>query len=127
MVSIAFPLFGLVEELWRRFCDFRFRLSRVPALLLAMSHTVCRHAPGSVPRGYGAVPPCRHGSGDRWGTPRKVPVGSCRWPGQERARLGPGFVHWVRVPPTCLWLLLVAARGLAWHWRPLLLLPKPIC
>src|SRR6266850_2244209 len=74
MVSIAFPLFGLVEELWRRFCDFRFRLSRVPALLLAMSHTVCRHALGSVPRGYGAAPPCRHGSGDRWDMPRKVPV-----------------------------------------------------
>src|SRR5438132_3687633 len=43
---------------------------------------------------------------------------------QRTSGLGPGFVHWVRVPPTCLWLLLVAARGLAWHWRPLLLLPK---
>jgi hypothetical protein len=54
----------------------RVRRSRVPVPQRAMSHRVCRRAHGSVPRGYGAVPPCRYGSGDRWGTPRKVPAGS---------------------------------------------------
>ena len=37
-----------------------------------------RLAPGSVQRGGDAARRCRHGSGDRWGTLGKVPVGSCR-------------------------------------------------
>jgi hypothetical protein len=40
------------------------RLSRVPAPLWAMWHTVYRHAPGSVRHGGGAALRCRHGSGD---------------------------------------------------------------
>jgi hypothetical protein len=55
-----------------------FTLSRVPTPLPAMSHTACRRAPGSVRRGDGAAPQSQYGSDDRWGTPRKVPVGSCR-------------------------------------------------
>src|SRR6516162_9483361 len=41
--------------------EFRFRLSCVPQ---AMSHTACRHAPGSVRHGDGAALRCRYGSGD---------------------------------------------------------------
>src|SRR5438094_787448 len=66
----------------------QLRLWRVSATLPAMSRTVCRHALGCVRHGYGAAPRCRHGWGDRWGTPRKVPVGSYRWPGRECARRG---------------------------------------
>jgi hypothetical protein len=58
--------------------DPEFRLPRVPARLRATSHTACRRAPRYVRHGYGAVPPCLRGSGDRLGTPCKVPVGSCR-------------------------------------------------
>jgi hypothetical protein len=56
----------------------------------AMLHTTCRHAPGSVRHEYGAALRCRHGLGDRWGMPGKVPAGSCRSPGPGCARL-----HWV--------------------------------
>ena len=64
--------------------DFWFRLS---TRLRAMPHTACRRAPGSVRHVDGASLRCRHGSGGRSGTPGKVPVGSCRWPGPRRARL----------------------------------------
>src|ERR1700736_2503880 len=62
-----------------RFHESLVRLSRVPAPLRSVSHKVCRRAPGSVPRGYGAVPPYRHGSGDRRDMLRIIPVGFCRW------------------------------------------------
>src|SRR5436190_4490481 len=39
--------------------------------------------------------------------------GFCRWPGQEHARPSLGSARCVHVPPTWLWLLLAAARGLA--------------
>ena len=84
-----------------------------------MSHTACRHAPGSVRRGDGAALRCRHGSADRSGTPGKVPVESCRWPGLGRDLLG--SVRWVGVPQICSWLLWAAARVLGWQWGPLLL------
>jgi hypothetical protein len=47
------------------------------AALRSKSHRVCPRARGSAPRGYGAVPPCRHGSGDRWDMLRIVLVGFC--------------------------------------------------
>src|SRR5580693_4690883 len=51
--------------------EFRFRLSWVPR---TMSHTACRHAPGSVRHGDGAALRCRYGQAGRWGTPGKVLV-----------------------------------------------------
>ena len=56
----------------------RSRLSRAPAKLRAILHTVCRLAPESVRRGDRAVLRCRHGLDDRWGKPCKALVGSCR-------------------------------------------------
>src|SRR4029077_17376793 len=101
--------------------EFRFRLSRVPR---AMSHTACRHAPGSVRHGDGAALQCRHGLGDRWDMPRKVLVGFCRWRGRERARLSWGSARRVHVPLIWLWLFLAAARGLAGGSPPFLLPPR---
>src|SRR5215472_11242201 len=101
--------------------EFRFRLSWVPR---TMSHTACRHAPGSVRHGDDAALQSRYGSGGHWGTPDKVPVGSCRWPKLGRVRQG--SVRWVRVPLTCAWLSLAAARGLGWQWRRLFLRRHPM-
>src|SRR5215468_4222361 len=56
-----------------------------------MLHRACHRAPEAAPRGYGAGPRCRHGWGDRWGMPRKVLAGFCRWPGREHARPDPSF------------------------------------
>ena len=54
------------------------QLSRARARLRSMSHTACRHALGSARHGGGAGLRCLYGSADRWGTPCRVPVGSCR-------------------------------------------------
>ena len=94
-----------------------------PAPLRAMSHTACRHGLGSARHGDGAARRCRYGSGDRWGTPGKVPVWSCRWPGPGRAR--PSSARRVCVPLTCSWQLLAAARGLGWRRVGLLLRRQP--
>src|ERR1700730_12075374 len=110
----------------RRFSDQGVRLSHGLGSWWSVSHRACRLALGSAPRGCGAAPRCRHDLGDRWDMPHKVLVGFCRWPGQEHARPSLGSGRRVHVPPTWLWLLLAAARGLEGESRPLLLQPKPI-
>ena len=85
------------------------------------SHRVCRRAPGSDPRGCGAVLPCRHGSGDRQDMPRIIPVGFCQSPGREHARPNSGFARRLHVRLTCWCQPLAVARDPAWRATSFLL------